>query len=86
MTVKIDLNTFKNLGRIVLFHRKKAGLSRLDLATIAGVGKTVVYDIENSKETVRTKTLLKVLNALNIKVLLDSPIMERITENTNAQR
>jgi len=86
MAVKIDLKYFKNLGRIILFHRKKAGLSRIDLATVSGVGKTVIYDIENGKETVRLKTLLKILDALNISVLLDSPLMERFMENNDAKR
>lgn len=86
MAAKIDLKNIENLGRIILFHRKKAGLSRIDLATVAGVGKTVIYDIENNKETVRLKTLLKILKALNISVSLDSPLMERFTENNDAKR
>jgi len=35
-----------NIGEIVLFHRKQSGLSRDQLAVLAGVGKTVIYDIE----------------------------------------
>ena len=41
---------------------------------MAGVGKTVVFDIENNKATVRFSTLQKVLNALNIKIKLDTPL------------
>jgi len=85
MTVKIDSNNFKHVGRIIHFHRKKAGLSRIDLAMVAGVGKTVIYDIEHGKETVRTKTLLKILNALNITMLLNGPIMEHFTETEDAK-
>ncbi len=51
---------------------------------VAGVGKTVIYDIEHGKETVRIKTLLKILNALNITMLLDGPIMEHFTETEDA--
>jgi len=86
MAAKIAIKNFENLGRIILFHRKKAGLSRIDLAMVSGVGKTVIYDIENGKGTVRLKTLLKILDALNISVLLDSPLMERFTENDDAKR
>jgi serine/threonine-protein kinase HipA len=39
------------LSEIVLFHRKKSGLTRNQLADLAGVGKTVIYDIEKGKET-----------------------------------
>ncbi len=52
---------------------------------VAGVGKTVIYDIEHGKETVRIKTLLKILNALNITMLLDGPIMEHFAETEDAK-
>ena len=85
MTVKISKETIRQIGCIVRFHRKQAKLSRINLADIAGVGKTAVYDIENGKATVRLSTLLNVLEALNISVLLDSPIMDRCTVDTDAQ-
>lgn len=66
----------KEIGDIVRFHRKKSGLSQAELAKLAGVGKTVVFDIEKGKQTVRLNTLRKVLTVLNIKVLLISPLME----------
>ena len=53
--------------------------------TIAGVGKTVVYDIENGKETVRLKTLFNVLGVLNISLSLESPLMDRYKAGDDAQ-
>jgi transcriptional regulator with XRE-family HTH domain len=50
------------------------------LANLAGVGKTVIYDIENGKETIRFSTLQKVLTALNIKITFTSPLMEVLNE------
>ena len=69
-----------NISDIVWFHRKKSGLSRIQLADLAGVGKTVIYDIEKGKETIRFSTLQKVLNALNIKITLTSPLIEVVNE------
>jgi y4mF family transcriptional regulator len=69
------------LGEIIRKHRKSAGLSQLQLAEMAGVGKTVVYDIEKGKETIKLNTLRKILYVLNIKVELTSPIMNKITED-----
>lgn len=69
------------LGKIIRKHRKSAGLSQLQLAEMAGVGKTVVFDIEKGKETVQLNTLRKILYVLNIKVELTSPIMNKIIEN-----
>jgi len=85
MAVKIGVENIQKIGRIVQFHRKEAGLSRIDLADIAGVGKTVVYDIENGKETVRLRTLFNVLGVLNISLSLDSPLMDRYKAGDDAQ-
>lgn len=70
--------TSNQIGKIVVFHRKKSKLTQKQLADLAGVGKTVVFDIEKGKETVQLNSLLKVLYALNIKLELRSPIMHLI--------
>ena len=66
-----------DLKIIVRHHRRLSGLSQAELAKLAGVGKTVVFDIEHGKESVQFDTLKKVLTALNIKLSLQSPILER---------
>ncbi|HNR51410.1 MAG TPA: helix-turn-helix domain-containing protein [Deltaproteobacteria bacterium] len=72
----------ESLGTLVQKHRKKSGLSRERLAEIAGVGKTVIYDIEHGKASVRYSTVLKVLGALNIKVRFVSPLEENTDEKS----
>jgi HTH-type transcriptional regulator / antitoxin HipB len=67
------------LAQFIKKHRKAAGLSQLQLAELAGVGKTVVFDLEKQKETVQLNTLRKILTALNIKVLLISPLSKNET-------
>ena len=67
----------KELGHLILFHRKKSGLSRIDLARIAGVGKTAVYDIEHGKLTVQLETVTRILDVLNIAIHLESPFMSQ---------
>jgi transcriptional regulator with XRE-family HTH domain len=69
------MNT-EQTGDIIRFHRRKAGLSRIALAHLAGVGKSSIYDIENHKTSVRCSTLHKVLTALNIRLVFESPLME----------
>ena len=71
----IDNNFYEELASVVRYHRKKSGLNRIDLANLAGVGKTVIYDIENAKPTVRLSTIIKILNVLNIKIKLISPLI-----------
>jgi HTH-type transcriptional regulator / antitoxin HipB len=68
----------KVLATVIKKHRKASGLSQLQLAEMAGVGKTVIYDIEKGKETIQLNTLRKILAVLNIKVQLTSPYMIQI--------
>lgn len=74
------------IGSIVRYHRKRAGLSRKALATIAGVGKTVIYDIEHGKQTMQYLTLMRILEALNITLRLESPLMEAFEREAEAQK
>lgn len=74
------------IGDMIRYHRKRAGLSRVDLATIAGVGKTVIYDIEHGKETVQFRSLARVLDALNISLSFDSPLMSTYLKEHDATR
>lgn len=67
--------TSKHIGKIILSHRKKSNLTQKQLADLAGVGKTVLFDLEKGKETVQLNSLLKILSVLNIKIELKSPLM-----------
>ena len=66
-----------SIGDIIKHHRKKSGLTQSGLAKLAGCGKTVIFDIEHGKETVQLDTLLKICRVLNIRLLFESPIMEK---------
>lgn len=61
---------------IIRFHRKKSGLSQTELARLAGLGKTVIFDIERGKQSIRFDTLLKVMKVLNISIQFQSPLMD----------
>lgn len=78
----------RELAAAVRFHRRRARLTRVELAQLAGVGKTVIFDIERGKETVRFATLLRVLEALNITLAWHSPLRaafdEEIADATRA--
>ena len=67
------MNNF-NLGLFIKEHRKKAELTQLQLANLAGVGKTTVFDIEKNKTTVSWNNLLTVITVLNIEVQFKSPM------------
>ena len=62
------------LSDIIFFHRKRSGLTQQELAELAGVGKNLVYELENGKQSVRLENLLKVLRVLNIELDFQSPL------------
>jgi len=66
-----------DLKHIIKQHRQVSGLTQAGLAKLAGVGKTVIFDIEHGKETVQFDTLKKVFAALNIKLMFQSPVLDR---------
>ncbi|MBF8247207.1 MAG: helix-turn-helix domain protein [Bacteroidetes bacterium] len=70
------MSASSELADIIRFHRKKQDLTQLGLAELAGVGKTVIFDIESGKETVQVDTLRKILSALGIRIKLESPLMQ----------
>lgn len=74
------------IAEIVRYHRKKSGLSQKELAKLAGVGKTVVFDIENGKTSIRLDTLQKILKILNIKLQLMSPLTNDSTSKQGGQQ
>lgn len=73
----------QELAEVIRMHRKAAKLSRVHLAEMAGVGKTVIYDIEKGKESVQLDTLRKILKVLNIKIVLTSPFMDNMNSTGN---
>ncbi|MCR8668695.1 helix-turn-helix domain-containing protein [Aestuariibaculum sp. M13] len=70
-----------DLGALIKANRKKAGLTQLELANLAGIGKTTVFDIEKNKKTIRWSNLLAVLEVLNIKIEFKSPLNRTETMN-----
>ena len=81
ITIHIRMLDPEILAAIIKKHRKAAGLSQLQLAELAGVGKTVVFNLEKGKETIQLDTLRKILKALNITVQLTSPFMKQISNH-----
>ncbi|MFA6302206.1 MAG: helix-turn-helix domain-containing protein [Legionella sp.] len=61
------------IAQLIKYYRKQSGLSQIECAKIAGIGKTALFDIEKGKESVQLNTLLKVLAVLNIKIKLEPP-------------
>ena len=70
----------KEIPELVRTHRKKSALSQAALGNLAGVGKTVIFDLEHGKMTIQLDTLLRILSALNIEMKLHSPLLQAMKE------
>ena len=70
----------KEIPELVRIHRKKSSLSQAALAELAGVGKTVIFDLEHGKMTIQVDTLLHILDALNMEVRFFSPLLQAMKE------
>ena len=70
----------KEIPELVRVHRKKSSLSQAGLAELAGVGKTVIFDLEHGKMTIQVDTLSRILDALNIEIRFFSPLLQAMKE------
>jgi HTH-type transcriptional regulator / antitoxin HipB len=75
----------QKIGQMIRFHRKKSGLTQKELADLSQLGKTIVFDVEKGKLSVRLDTLLKLLEVLNIKLDFNSPLMRIFEEQANEE-
>ncbi|MFO7948986.1 MAG: helix-turn-helix domain-containing protein [Candidatus Fermentibacteraceae bacterium] len=66
----------RRAGGLVRHHRRKAGLTQLELADLAGVGKTTVFDIEHGKASVQIDSLLAVMDVLSMRMEIGGPFVE----------
>lgn len=64
-----------DIAKLIAYHRTRSGLTLQELATLAGVGKNLIYELEKGKQTVRLENLLKVLRVLNIEIDFRGPLM-----------
>ncbi|MDL1975117.1 MAG: type II toxin-antitoxin system Y4mF family antitoxin [Deltaproteobacteria bacterium] len=75
----------RHLAELIRFHRKRSGLTQLELAEMADVGKNLVYELENGKQSVRLDNLIKVLQVLNVDLDFQSPLRDSfLKEYTDA--
>jgi y4mF family transcriptional regulator len=63
-------NNSKILGEIIKSRRKALNITQQDLRIMLGTGNRVISDIENGKPTAQIGIVLRVLEALNIKIAI----------------
>lgn len=71
-------------GAAIKLHRKRAGLSQSELAKMANVGKTLIFELEHGHTAVRFDALCSVLAILNLKLDLSGEFLDRPMRLTHA--
>lgn len=71
--MQIPLTPVQSAGVAIRVLRKRAGIRIDDFALTAGVSKQFMTDLENGKDTVRTGTVLNLLQRMGVRVSLDIP-------------
>lgn len=66
----------EQLSSLISWHRRRAGLSQVELARHAGVSRYVVQDLEAAAGRTTWARLLPVLRALNLELLPTGPLVD----------
>jgi len=61
------------LADIIRKNRKMSGLTQIELAKLADVGKGTIYDLEHGKHSIQFDNIEKVCKVLNIKINFIEP-------------
>ncbi len=70
------LDSIDKLSSLIRFHRKRADLTQVELATMAGLSRKVIQELEAAKDGVSWRNLLAILDVLNIKLQATGPIVD----------
>lgn len=65
-----EIKTTQGLGQLMRQARKSQGLTQEQLASVAGVGRRFVLDLESGKETCHLGKSLRVLTMLGLELYL----------------
>ena len=78
MNDMVEISSMDQVSSLITLHRKKAKLSRNNLALLAGVGKTLIYNLEHASHNVGFNAILRVLHVLNLKLCMISPLSAQL--------
>ena len=74
------------LGNLIAFHRKKAGLTQVGLAELSSVSRSVVQDLEAGKGRTVWEHLSSILWVLNINLQPNGPLVDEWKRTLEASK
>jgi y4mF family transcriptional regulator len=69
----MNITKLEELSKIIRDARKSQKLTQTELAIVANVGVRFLVDLENGKETAQIGKVLRVCEALGIKIDVTTP-------------
>jgi transcriptional regulator with XRE-family HTH domain len=63
--------TPSSLGDAIRHYRIEAGLTQAELATMTGIQRSYLSELEGGKETEQVKRLFRILRQLGVRITLD---------------
>jgi DNA-binding XRE family transcriptional regulator len=76
----------EQLASLISWHRRRAGLSQVELARHAGVSRYVVQDLESGVGRTTWTRMMPVLRVLNLQLVPQGPLVnEWRTENQEGE-
>ncbi|MCP3959926.1 MAG: helix-turn-helix transcriptional regulator [bacterium] len=71
--MKRIIQSIDELGRAVRIERRAQGMTQEDLAAACGVSRRFLSELERGRETAGIGHVLRVLNMLGLRVVLELP-------------
>jgi y4mF family transcriptional regulator len=71
--MQIDVRGMEDIASVVRQIRKSQGIRQDDLGSMAGCSHKFIVDVEKGKQTIQAGLLLKVLDELGIRLIIDLP-------------
>jgi predicted transcriptional regulator len=75
----------EQLASLIRWHRRKAGLSQVELARHAGVSRYVAQDLEAGAGRTTWARMMPVLRALNLRLDPQGPLVNEWRAGTRAE-
>lgn len=79
MFIKMNF-TLDNLSQLLRRRRRELGVTQADLARLAGLSLHGVSDIETGRGNPTLETLLKILDALGLRIVIQPELPEALSE------
>ncbi len=70
MSAIIDIHSFEEIGKMIKARRIQRNISQEQLASMYGLSRYTLVDIENGKSDPKLSTVLKLTQALGFRVAL----------------